>query len=54
MLTVQSAEYNGRLRKYYHITKLGITRLEEFKEEWKELLKIYQFVVKEKKADDEA
>ena len=54
LLTVQSAEYNGRLRKYYHITKLGITRLEEFKEEWKELLKIYQFVVKEKKADDEA
>ena len=54
LLTVKNAEYNGRLRKYYHITKLGITRLEEFKEEWKELLKIYQFVVKEKKADDEA
>ena len=54
LLTVQSAEYNGRLRKYYHITRLGITRLEEFKEEWKELLKIYQFVVKEKRADDEA
>ena len=44
LLTVQSAEYNGRLRKYYQITPSGISRIEEFKEEWKELLKIYQFV----------
>ena len=51
-LTVTSAEYNGRLRKYYHITSLGTARLEEFKEEWKELLKIYQFVVKENATDD--
>lgn len=47
MLTVKSSEYGGRLRKYYHITKKGINRIEEFKKEWKELMVIYQFVAKE-------
>ena len=47
LLTVRTAEYNGRLRKYYHITPLGIKRIEDFKEEWKELLSIYQFIIKE-------
>ena len=47
MLTVRTAEHNGRLRKYYHITKAGRKRIEDFKEEWKELLSIYQFVTKE-------
>ena len=47
MITVYSVEHNGRLRKYYHITKLGLTRMEEFKEDWKEIMSIYKFVVKE-------
>lgn len=47
MLTVQAAEHNGRLRKYYHITQEGLNRIEEFQEEWKEILSIYQFVIKE-------
>lgn len=47
LLTVRTAEYNGRLRKYYHITPLGFKRIEDFKEEWREILSIYQFVVKE-------
>lgn len=46
-LTVYTAEYNGRLRKYYRITPSGLARLEEFKREWKEILSIYQFVTKE-------
>ena len=46
-LTVQSAEHNGRLRKYYHITDQGRTRLEEFREEWKEIESIYQFITRE-------
>ena len=49
LLTVRSAEHNGRLRKYYQITALGKRRLQEFKEEWQELLSIYQFVTKEGK-----
>ena len=47
LLTVRTAEHNGRLRKYYHITPLGIKRIEDFKKEWKELLSIYQFITKE-------
>ena len=47
LLTVRSAEHNGRLRKYYHITPQGLSRIRDFKEEWKEMLSIYKFVVKE-------
>ena len=47
LLTVRTAEHNGRLRKYYHITEAGRQRLEEFKVEWKELLAVYQFVTRE-------
>ena len=47
MLTVRTAEHGGRLRKYYHITKEGIKRIEEFKREWEEIMTIYRFVTKE-------
>ena len=47
MLTVRSAEHGGRLRKYYHITNAGLKRIDDFKEEWKEIMSIYQFVTKE-------
>ncbi len=46
MLTVHAVEHGGRLRKYYHITDVGLRRIEEFKEEWKEIASIYQFVTK--------
>lgn len=49
MLIVKSVEHNGRLRKYYRITDLGIERIEEFKEEWEEMVKIYSFIVGEDK-----
>ncbi|MBE6650915.1 MAG: PadR family transcriptional regulator [Ruminococcaceae bacterium] len=47
MLTVRTAEHGGRLRKYYRITKDGVKRIEEFKEDWKEIVSIYRFVTKE-------
>jgi PadR family transcriptional regulator PadR len=47
MLTVRTAEHGGRLRKYYRITDAGLCRIEDFKEEWRELLSIYSFVTKE-------
>ena len=47
MLTVRTAEHCGRLRKYYRITGEGIQRIEAFKEEWKEIFSIYQFITKE-------
>ena len=47
MLTVYTSEHEGRLRKYYRIKRAGLVRLEEFKEEWREVMSIYQFVIKE-------
>ena len=47
MLTVRTAEHDGRLRKYYRITDEGLKRIEAFKAEWKEILSIYRFVTKE-------
>ena len=47
MLTVRTAEHNGRLRKYYHITQAGLDRIEKFKREWNEVMSIYRFVTKE-------
>ena len=52
MLTVRTAEHDGRLRKYYHITAAGLRRIEEFKQEWAEMLSIYQFVAKEDEPND--
>ena len=47
LLTVRTAEHNGRLRKYYHITKAGLGRIEDFKNEWREVMAIYRFVMRE-------
>ena len=47
MLTVRTAEHAGRLRKYYRITKIGLMRIKEFMEEWREVMSIYKFVSKE-------
>ncbi|MBQ4641802.1 MAG: PadR family transcriptional regulator [Oscillospiraceae bacterium] len=52
MLTVQTAEHGGRLRKYYRITRAGEKRIEEFKADWKEILSIYRFVTKEGNDND--
>lgn len=52
MLTVRSAEHGGRLRKYYRITPKGSRRIEEFMEEWREVMTIYKFVAREEDEND--
>ena len=47
LLTVRTAEHDGRLRKYYQITDSGRKRIEEFKNDWKEMESIYQFITRE-------
>ena len=47
LLTVRTAEHEGRLRKYYRITAAGRVRIAEFQEDWKEMLAIYRFVTRE-------
>ena len=52
MLTVRSVEHEGRLRKYYHITREGLRRIEEFKEDWKEINAIYNFITREETGNE--
>ena len=52
MLTVRTAEHDGRLRKYYHITGAGLARIEDFKNEWREVISIYRFVTKEDEGNE--
>ena len=54
LLTVRSAEHNGRLRKYYKITDAGRARLAEFTQEWGEMMAIYQFVTREASKNEES
>ncbi len=51
-LTVRTVEYNGRLRKYYHITSSGLNRIEDFKNEWDEIMSVYKFITKGEATDD--
>lgn len=44
MLTVYSSEHNGRLRKYYRITESGRQKIKSFKDEWKEVTAVYNFI----------
>ena len=52
LLTVRSAEHNGRLRKYYSITPNGLRRIEDFKQDWQEMESIYRFVVREERGHE--
>ena len=47
MLTVRTAEHDGRLRKYYRITAPGLQRIDEFLADWKEMMAVYRFISKE-------
>ncbi len=52
MLTVREEAYNGRLRKYYRITRDGLRRIEDFKQEWQEILSVFRFISKEAQDDE--
>ena len=49
LVTVRSAEHNGRLRKYYQITEVGERRVREFLEEYRTLMKVLERI----EAEDE-
>ena len=46
LLTVKDAIHNGRVRKYYHITPKGLEKINGFKNEWQEIMCIYDFVTR--------
>ncbi len=43
-LSTYSVEHNSRLRKYYKITDAGRIRIDEFLNEWQQVMKIYYFI----------
>ena len=43
-LTVYSVEHSGRLRKFYHLTAAGRSRLESFAADWGEIAAMYDFI----------
>jgi PadR family transcriptional regulator PadR len=45
-LRTYSVEYNGRLRKYYQITDTGKNKIEMFLQEWKDVNKVYEYILK--------
>lgn len=52
-ITVNTVQHNGRLRKYYHLTQSGKTRIDIFIDEWQEIMNIYKFVTGEVSINDE-
>ena len=53
LLTVRTAEHNGRLRKYYHITPAGLGRLSDFAGEAKQIRSICDYIMREGHSGDE-
>lgn len=43
-LEVYTVEHNSRLRKYYKITEAGINKVDEFIQEWDEVMQVYEFI----------
>lgn len=44
MVTTYSREYNGRLRKYYMITRRGKDKLNDFSKDLEEFERVYKFI----------
>ncbi len=43
-LEVYSIEHNGRLRKYFKITKTGYEKINEFVLEWENVMQVFDFI----------
>lgn len=48
-LTTYSVEHQGRLRKYYRITKAGLQKIDVFLDEWEQVMQVYKFISEEGK-----
>lgn len=45
-LRAYSIEHNGRLRRFYHLTDAGRAKIPEFLEDFEDILKIHNFIIK--------
>ncbi len=53
-LTVESAEHNGRLRKYYRLTAAGEARIADFFRDWEEMDRIHSYIAEKGGPHDQA
>ena len=51
-VTAHSVEHDGRLRKVYSITDSGRARLTEFRDQWHQAMKAFEFIEKAANFDD--
>ena len=47
LLSVYSIEYSSRLRKYYRLTDAGRRKVDEFIDEWQDMMEVYEYIRKE-------
>lgn len=52
-VTAESVEHQGRLRRMYSITDAGRRRIEEFKTEWKDIVRAFEFIERAVSGNDE-
>lgn len=50
-VSVNSVEHNGRLRKYYRIMPVGRARVEDFISDWRDIMRVYQYIEGEYRLD---
>lgn len=46
LLDTYQTIYNSRVRKYYKITKLGLDKLKDSEEDFREIKQIYDFILR--------
>ena len=44
-VTTHSVEYNGRLRKYYKITNVGLEKIQEFLKDWQIISNAHKYIL---------
>ncbi len=49
LLRTYTKDFNGRTRKYYEITRLGEKKIRDFLEEWRDMERVYDFIVRKGK-----
>ncbi|MDE5868126.1 MAG: PadR family transcriptional regulator [Anaeroplasmataceae bacterium] len=46
LLRTYTKDFNGRTRKYYEITRAGEERIRDFIYEWKDMERVYNFILR--------
>lgn len=52
-VTAESVEHQGRLRRMFSITEAGRRRIDEFKAEWQEIVRAFEFIERSVSGNDE-